>query len=398
MAPESVESTEILVVGAGAAGAAAALALSQRGLATTLVDVRTATARVFRAEKLEPHQLEAAARLGALPHLQRAGVSIPDVLDARDGVILARQPRPQIGLRYQGIADVLVGALPASVRRCVDRVEAVEPSDDGALVTLGEGRRIRARLVVLACGSSTRLAEALGVHHVPIEAYRSTTFGFDVIRIDGQAFPHAALTVYPHETRQRTAYLSFFPVPGATRANLFTYVEPTSTVGRAVRADPLELIRDAFPRLDRLTGPLVVSGRVSVGAIELVQAVNPARPSVVLVGDAYQTVCPSTGTGLEKAFRDAETLAEHATGWLRAGGATIARVRGFYDDEAKRRVDRGSIEAALYRRRVSLDDSWRMRLHRRRVYAAMRLHGRPAGRALEAAAGVAAWFGSAIFS
>lgn len=388
---------DVAVVGAGVAGISVAAQLLRQRLRVVCVDTAAKIPDVFRAEKLEPEQIVAADRLGAGETIRCMGVHIASVVDARGGRILARQDIPQIGLRYGGIVAALNASMPAlaDIRR-TGRVLRIEQLKDGARVRLLDEEPIDARLVVVASGGAKHIS-GLSFRRRSIEDYRSTTFGWDVERKDGTTFPFDALTVYPTSTEDRVAFVSFFRVPGAVRVNLFTYIDPADVVARTIRTDPSAYLRQVFHDIEDLTGPLLAITRVEVGPITLEVTTDPARDFVVLAGDAFQTVCPTTGTGLSKALNDAEVLAALVPGWLREGGATAARVAEYYADPQKVAVDELSVRQALYRRKVSLDESLKMRLHREKAYVAMRLEDRRVGAMLRPVR-AAAWKVSALLA
>lgn len=388
---------DVAIIGAGVAGTSVAAQLLRQQLRVVCVDTCAKIPDVFRAEKLEPEQIRAADRLGAGDAIRRAGVHIASVVDARGGRILACQDLPQIGLRYGGIVSALNVSMPAlaQVRR-TGRVLRIEQLKDGARVRLLDEDPIEARLVVIATGGAKHLS-GLSFRRKPIEDYRSTTFGWDVERKDGATFPFDALTVYPTSTDDRMAFVSFFRVPGAVRVNLFTYIDPADVAARTIRTDPSAYLKQVFHGIEDLTGPLLATTKVEVGPISLEVTTDPARDFVVLAGDAYQTVCPTTGTGLSKALNDAEVLAALVPGWLREGGATAARVGEYYADPQKVEVDELSMRQALYRRKVSLDESLKMRIHREKAYVAMRLEDRKVGAMLRPVR-AAAWKVSALLA
>lgn len=388
---------DVAVIGAGVAGTSVTAQLLRQQLRVVCIDSCAKIPDVFRAEKLEPDQIRAADRLGAGDQLRRMGVHIPSVVDARGGKILACQDLPQIGLRYGGIVAALNASMPelASVRR-TGRVQRIEQLSDGVRVRVLDEEPIEARLVVMATGGAKHMT-GLSFRRKSVEDLRSTTFGWDVERADGAPFPFDALTVYPDNTEDRLAFVSFFRVPGAVRVNLFTYIDPADPDARNIRTDPSAYLRRVFRNIDELTGTLVATSKVEVGPISLEVTVDPARDFVVLAGDASQTVCPTTGTGLSKALNDAEVLAALIPGWLRSGGATAARIAEYYADPQKIAVDQQSIRQALYRRKVSLDESLKMRLHRERAFMAMRLEDRRVS-AMLAPVKAVAWRASAVLA
>ncbi len=104
------------------------------------------------------------------------------------------------------------------------------------------------------------------------------------------------------------------------------------------------------------------------------------QPGVVLVGDAFETTCPVTGTGTDKVFTDVERLCNvHIPGWLATDGMDEAKIAAFYDDPVKTACDAWSAAKAYNFRTLTIDNGiyWQaqrwarfMALVRRRPVAA----------------------------
>ena len=53
------------------------------------------------------------------------------------------------------------------------------------------------------------------------------------------------------------------------------------------------------------------------------------KPGMVLVGDAFETTCPVSGTGTDKVFTDVERLCNvHIPNWLATDGMDTRQDRG----------------------------------------------------------------------
>ena len=86
------------------------------------------------------------------------------------------------------------------------------------------------------------------------------------------------------------------------------------------------------------------------------------QPGVVLVGDAFETTCPVTGTGTDKVFTDVEGLCNiHIPAWLATDGMHIGKISAFYDDPVKTACDAWSAAKAFNFRSLTLEDGlyWR---------------------------------------
>jgi 2-polyprenyl-6-methoxyphenol hydroxylase-like FAD-dependent oxidoreductase len=87
------------------------------------------------------------------------------------------------------------------------------------------------------------------------------------------------------------------------------------------------------------------------------------RAGLVLVGDAFETTCPVSGTGTDKVFTDVERLCNaHIPAWLASEGMGEDKIAAFYDDPVKQACDAWSSAKAHHFRSVSIDNGiyWRM--------------------------------------
>jgi 2-polyprenyl-6-methoxyphenol hydroxylase-like FAD-dependent oxidoreductase len=133
----------------------------------------------------------------------------------------------------------------------------------------------------------------------------------------------------------------------------------------------------AFPWLPRLLGDYLVTSKVENRVIDLYVADAPALDGVVMIGDAMQSVCPSTGTGLTKVLNDVALLCEtYVPTWLPFADVSASRIAQFYRDPRKMACDWNSLEAALYRRQLATDRSALGWIRRRKTYADIALRGR----------------------
>jgi 2-polyprenyl-6-methoxyphenol hydroxylase-like FAD-dependent oxidoreductase len=140
------------------------------------------------------------------------------------------------------------------------------------------------------------------------------------------------------------------------RANLFVYREIDDPWFRAFRRAPVEILNATLPRLKRLTGEFGVAGEIKIRPADLYVNVGYRRPGVVLVGDAFKTTCPVTGTGCDKVFTDVERLCNvHIPAWLATEGMDETKIAAFYEDPVKTACDSWSEVKAYNFRKVSID-------------------------------------------
>src|SRR6185369_5428827 len=120
---------------------------------------------------------------------------------------------------------------------------------DAQHLELASGRRVTARLVVLATGMAGALGYKLGIRRRVLAAGHSVSFGFTIARRDGAPFDFKALTYYGKRTSDGVDYLSLFPVPTGMRANLFMFRDPADPVMRDLRRDTEATVLRLLPGL-----------------------------------------------------------------------------------------------------------------------------------------------------
>jgi 2-polyprenyl-6-methoxyphenol hydroxylase-like FAD-dependent oxidoreductase len=147
------------------------------------------------------------------------------------------------------------------------------------------------------------------------------------------------------------------------RANLFAYRGFDDPWLRQLRRAPVETLNAALPRLKRITGPFAIPGEIKIRPADLTINTGYRSAGIVLVGDAFQTTCPVTGTGTDKVFTDVERLCNvHIPAWLSTDGMSEAKIDAFYDDPVKTACDAWSIAKAYDFRSISIEQglNWRM--------------------------------------
>ena len=103
----------------------------------------------------------------------------------------------------------------------------------------------------------------------------------------------------------------------------------------------------ALPRLRRITGEFDIAGDVKIRPADLYVSSGHRQPGIVLVGDAFETTCPVTGTGTDKVFTDVERLCNvHIPAWLATDGMDADKIAAFYDDPVKQACDAWSTAKA----------------------------------------------------
>ena len=387
--PESVmtacKTFDVIIVGGGISGTLAASLLGKAGYRICLIDRYDVYPPDFRAEHLDGPQIEQLRRLGFLDGLTAGLYKGETVTIGHHGRIAAAAATVNYGLRSEDLIHRARRNLPGAVCAVTARVAAIAPGEVTQLVKLADGRRLTARLLILATGHGQALCRQAGIERKTLQEAHSLTFGFDIEPVAGRAFPDSFMVYQREHVRDRIDYLAAFTMGGTTRVNLFTYRDYREAWTKAFIADPGAGLAEVLPGFSRMAGPFRCHGPVMARPTDLYVSENHRRAGVALIGDAFQASCPATGMGMVRLLTDIEQLClVHVPRWLASPGMGVSKISDFYDDPIKRACDAKALHDARYRRAVSTELTARWFLHRTRISAmqflAHRLH-RPGGAA-----------------
>jgi 2-polyprenyl-6-methoxyphenol hydroxylase-like FAD-dependent oxidoreductase len=349
--------TDIAVIGGGLAGSTAAAMLGRAGIPAILIDPHPTYPPDFRVEKLSDEQGERFRKTGIGEAVLRKTAHSGETWIARFGCLLDRPPRGQFGIMYDTLVNAIRNEIPGDVERVLAKAVSISASPDRQKIVLSNDEIISARLVVLANGLNVGLRHMLGIERHIVSRCHSISIGFDVAPVGRPAFDFPALTYFSERPSDRIAYLSLFPIGNRMRANLFAYREIDDPWLRDMRRAMVETVNASLPRLKRITGEFAITSEVKVRPADLYVNTGYRRPGIVLVGDAFQTTCPVSGTGTDKVFTDVEQLCDfHIPAWLASDGMREDKIAAFYDDPIKQACDAWSSAKAYHFRSVSIDN------------------------------------------
>jgi 2-polyprenylphenol 6-hydroxylase len=327
------DTTDIIVVGAGMVGAAAAALLARAAPRASIAVLEAEAPPAWRREDepgLRVSALSEASRrilvaCGAWNEIAAGRISPYTRMRVWDGAIPAGGP----GAIHFSAADVAAPVLGHIVEnelvrlalrnallaldnvRVLDgaRLESLSLEDDFAELGVEDGRRLRARLVLGAdgAGSPSRSMAGLGV--------------------DGHDYGQRGVVCnlrsqLPH---QQTAWQRFLPEgPIALLPLADGRVSIVWSTGAAHAETLLALDDESFRAAvaqasDGCLGEMLESGPRAAFPLRMRYAPAYTRPRYALVGDAAHTVHPLAGQGVNLGFLDAAALAETVTAGLAAG-------------------------------------------------------------------------------
>jgi 2-polyprenyl-6-methoxyphenol hydroxylase-like FAD-dependent oxidoreductase len=350
--------TDIAIVGGGLAGSTAAAMLGRAGIPAILIDPQPVYRPDFRIEKLSGHQqIERFRKTGLAETILRSATHDGENWIARFGVLLDQKPSQQFGIMYGDLINAIRGEIPPATETIHAKTTAIGTSPERQKLTLSDGEEVSARLVVLANGLNVGLRQTLGIERHIVSTCHSISLGFDMVPIGRAAFDFPALTYFSERSSDRIAYLTVFPVGTKMRANLFTYREMDDPWFRQMRRVPEETLHASLPKLRKLTGNFTIAGEIRIRPADLYVSTGYRQAGIVLVGDAFATSCPVTGTGTDKVFTDVAQLCNvHIPDWLSSDGMGEDKISAFYDDPVKRECDAWSAAKAYSFRSVTIDN------------------------------------------
>lgn len=354
----SAREADVAIIGAGLSGSTAAAVLGRAGYRVVLVDRHAACPPQFKVENIGAEQADTFSRLGLWDRIATAATRNDHVTNLRRGRVLDRTQGLHFSLRYDEIVHAVRSALPETVEFLVDRVTDITTSAELQRVVLAKQGTIQARLVVLATGMGDFLSDKLGMTRRITSEKHSISFGFDLAPTSGGGFRFPTVTYYGETPDDRIDYISIFPMRDCIRANLFTYRDANDPWLGDLMRTPKQALLAALPGLRKILGDFEITSPVQCWAMNLCEVEGHHQDGVVLIGDAFRSSCPATGTGVTRLLTDVERLClRYAPNWLASPGMGREKIARFYQDPAKRATDARAAAAARTRRPLILSTS-----------------------------------------
>ncbi len=351
----SVVETDVAIVGAGLAGSLAAVILGRAGYSVALIDPFDQARPDFRCEKIEDRHADSLAKAGVLDEILPAARRYENVWVARLGRLAEIKPIVEYGLAYGDFVNCMRRLIPAQVVFVHNKVASLTLSPERQTLTLVGGEQISTRLVIGATGLGAGFLDRIDMHRREISKCHSLSIGFDA---ESDKLPFDSLTYFGEDPSHRVAYITLFPLATGLRANIFSYHDLDDPWVKRLRINPMDAIAEALPRLERLAGRLRVRGAIKIRPVDLIATENAVQPGIALVGDAFSTACPVSGTGASKALLDAERLCNvHVPEWLATPGMSSDKISTFYRDPQKTACDTQSLKSSLFSKRSVLGQS-----------------------------------------
>jgi 6-methylpretetramide 4-monooxygenase len=335
---DSIEETDVVVVGAGGGGAVLALALAKQGIGTVVLDQAAGPPKGLRGEILQPNGQQVLDRLGVLPslpadatrsvrhfHFCRAGgrrlcsidygdlpapynraiVTLPNV--AHHAIVAAVQKEKSVTLRY---GTSFTGLLHES-----DRVVGLSTKGPDGTNT------IRAKIVVGADGAFSKVREAL---KIPADLYLYPD-GYLIAILESEEPVSESFYYIGAKT-----ILGLFPATG-NKVYIFYMIPKDSMEAVKQRGIPAlqEMWSRIAPQFAGLFRHLNDWSQTAYMPTGRVRTPTWVADGAVLIGDAAHAMNPHASQGRMQAMVDAMALSDLLPGCLADKDCSAARLHAF---------------------------------------------------------------------
>ena len=323
---------DVLIVGAGLAGAALAAALRGSNLKVGIVETRPPArpdgwdARIYA---ISPTNVDFLSEIGIWQHLDPARMApVYDMEIHGDAGGRLDFSAYDSGLRE--LAWILESSLMQlelweTVKRqnnvtliCPASPAALAIDDTAARLTLTDGRRIEAKLVVAADGrdSWVRQAAGIGARNTPYDE-KGVVANFRCEK------PHrnAAFQWFRPD-----GVLAYLPLPDQQMSMVWS--APDALADELVALPPEALCARVAEAGGYRLGKLELFTPAAACPLRLMRVETAVRPRLALIGDAAHAIHPLSGHGINLGYQDARVLAEQIKGlpaWRDPGELPVLR-------------------------------------------------------------------------
>jgi 2-polyprenyl-6-methoxyphenol hydroxylase-like FAD-dependent oxidoreductase len=311
--------SNVLVIGAGLAGAASAIGLADAGIVVDLIDVKPEVGAVGSGITMQGNGLRELRRLGVWEAARAAGYPFDSVgLRAPDpaGTLLAEIPDARtggpdlpatLGLPRPALARIMANrATEAGAKlRLGTRASSLSPDGSGVQVVFSDGSADRYDLVIGADGIRSATRPMIGITEQP----RPT--GMGIFRAFG---PRPASVTRTDLYYGGPSYIAGYCPTGAN--SLYGYIvedaRDRSGLTPAERLAAMRSLAEAYHGpWDEIRATLSDPETISYTLFEELLVPAPwNRGRVVLIGDAAHACPPTLAQGGSQALEDAAVLTE----------------------------------------------------------------------------------------
>ena len=313
-----MDRADVIIFGGGLVGLALASALDSSGLSAIVVDPadpapRSTAAFDGRTSAVSSSSMRMLETIGVAEHLAEPGCPIWRIAVA-DGLkpgSLHFDPDDDEPLGFMNENRYLRAALQARAEAGKDiwlmwksRVASVDRGDHSVVVSLADGRKLSAPLLIAADGRNSSTREAAGIN---VARWK----------YDHQAIVSVLRHELPHE---HVAYEIFYPTgPFALlpmnddetgHRSAIVWSVPHEDAAGWLSLDDADFAAEAQAAMGGFLGKIEMLAPRSSFPLGFHHAAQMTAKRLALIGDAAHAIHPIAGQGLNLGFRDVAALAE----------------------------------------------------------------------------------------
>ena len=313
-----MDRADVIIFGGGLVGLALASALDSSGLSVIIVDPadpapRSESAFDGRTSAVSSSSMRMLTTIGVAGHLAEPGCPIWRIAVA-DGLApgaLHFDPDDQQPLGFMHENRHLRTALQARAAAGKNiwllwksRVAHVDRGSTGVVVSLEDGRKLQAPLLVAADGRNSRTREAAGIN-VARWKYDHQA----IVSVLGHEKPHEHVA---YEIFYPTGPLALLPMNDdkATHRSAIVWSVPEEDAAGWLSLSDEDFAAEAEAAMGGFLGKIAMLAPRSSFPLGFHHAAQMTAERLALIGDAAHAIHPIAGQGLNLGFRDVAALAE----------------------------------------------------------------------------------------
>ena len=305
---------DVLIVGAGLAGAALAAALRGSNLKVGVIETRPPSRPAGwdpRIYAISPANVEFLSAIGIWQHLDTARMApVYDMEihgDAGGRLDFSAYDSGLRELAWIVESSLMQQELWETIKRqhnvtliCPASPAALAIDDSAAHLTLSDGRRIEARLIVAADGrdSWVRQAASIGARNTPYDE-KGVVANFRCEK------PHRDTAF---QWFRKDGVLAYLPLPEQHMSMVWS--APDALADELVALSPEALCAKVAEAGEHRLGNLTPATPAAAFPLRLMRVDSAVQPRLALIGDAAHAIHPLSGHGINLGYQDARALAE----------------------------------------------------------------------------------------